>query len=74
MGKNFFKIVPPVGNQTYKLHLLYYDSNRNKNFMLQTVGKNDKEVPCCGGLEIAAKKGASGQWKILTMAGYNNKY
>ena len=34
MGKNFFKIVPPVGNQTYKLHLLYYDSNRNKNFIL----------------------------------------
>ena len=34
MGKNFFKIVPPVGNQTYKLYLLYYDSNRNKNFML----------------------------------------
>ena len=34
MGKNFFKIVPPVGNQTYKLHLLRYDSNRNKNFML----------------------------------------
>ena len=34
MGKNFFKIVPPVGNQTYKLYLLYYDSNGNKNFML----------------------------------------
>ncbi len=34
MGKKFFKIVPPVGNQTYKLYLLHYDSNRNKNFML----------------------------------------
>ena len=31
MGKNFFKINPPVGNQTYKLYLLYYDSSRNKS-------------------------------------------
>ena len=31
MGKNFFKIVPPVGNQTYKLYLSYYNSDRNKS-------------------------------------------
>ena len=34
MGKKFFIIDSPVGNQTYKLYLLHYDSNRNKNFML----------------------------------------
>ena len=31
MGKYFFKIAPPVGNQTYKLYLSYYNSSRNKS-------------------------------------------
>ena len=68
MGKNFFKIVPPVGNQTYKLHLLHYDSNRNKNFMLQTetrvkmirkIIRIDKEK-CngCGACATACHEGA----------------
>ena len=31
IGKYFFKISPPVGNQTYKLYLAYYNSDRNKS-------------------------------------------
>ena len=31
IGKYFSKIIPPVGNQTYKLYLSYYNSDRNKS-------------------------------------------
>ena len=43
IGKYFFKIFSSVGNQTYKLYLSYYTSNRNKSYMLLMKGKNDKK-------------------------------
>ena len=42
-GKYFFKIIPPVGNQTYKLYLSYYNVSRNKSKRLLTEGKHDKK-------------------------------
>ncbi len=43
IDKYFFKIFSSVGNQTYKLYLSYYTSNRNKSYMLLMKGKNDKK-------------------------------
>ena len=43
IGKYFFNIISPVRNQTYKLYLSYYTSNRNKSYMLLMKGKNDKK-------------------------------
>ena len=44
-----------------------------KKGLFLKMGKNDKEVPCCGGLEIAAKKALqdSGKflpWQVITIS------
>ena len=36
---------------------------------IQSVTILRMEVPCCGGLEMAAKKGTSGQRKVHSVAG-----
>ena len=43
IGKYFFKMTPPVGNQTYRLQLLYYIFHRNPNCILLTEDGNDKK-------------------------------
>ena len=45
-----------------------------QNNNIQSVTIVRMEVPCCGGLEMAAKKALQNSGKILTMAGYNDKY
>ena len=44
IGKYFFKIIPPVGNQTYMLQLLYYIFYRNPSCILLTKDGNDKKI------------------------------
>ena len=43
IGKYFFKMIPPVGNQTYMLQLLYYIFYRNPSCILLTEDGNDKK-------------------------------
>ena len=43
IGKYFFKMTPPVGNQTYMLQLLYYIFYRNPSYILWTKDGNDKK-------------------------------
>ena len=43
IGKYFFKIIPPVGNQTYMLQLLYYIFYRNPSCILLTEDGNTKK-------------------------------
>ena len=44
-----------------------------QNNNIQSVTIVRMEVPCCGGLEMAAKKALQDSGKF-TMAGYNDKY
>ena len=37
-------MIPPVGNQTYMLQLLYYIFHRNPNCILLIEDGNDKEI------------------------------
>ena len=41
--KTYIKMIPPVGNQTYMLQLLYYIFYRNPSCILLTEDGNDKK-------------------------------